>query len=114
MARTVLLVDDEPLVLEVLAAMLEDMGCDVISAASGTEALGRLAGNQQIEILITDINMPGLNGLDLVERAKCEREDLRVIMMSGQETKTPGFPFLKKPFLEQDLVNIMERTTGLC
>ena len=61
MARTVLVVDDDPLVLEVTAAMLANLRCEVLTAKSATEALKRLAVNQQIEVLITDINMAGLS-----------------------------------------------------
>ena len=70
MPRLVLVVDDEPLVLDVTAAMLEDLGCEVITAASGNDALHKLSMNGRIEILITDINMPGMHGYELAEKAK--------------------------------------------
>jgi CheY-like chemotaxis protein len=59
--RTVLVVDDDPLVLEVTA----DLGCEVVTAASGMDALERLSENANIEILVTDLNMPGMNGYEL-------------------------------------------------
>ena len=64
-ARVVLVVDDEPLVREVTASMLEDLGCEVVNAASGNDALEKLSGDRRIEILITDINMPGMGGYEL-------------------------------------------------
>jgi len=61
-------------VLEVIAAILDDLGCEVISTESGADALDQLGRNEQISILITDINMPGMDGHELAERAK--RTDL--------------------------------------
>jgi len=60
LARTVLVVDDDPLVLEVTADMLKDLGCEVVAAASGTDLIERLLDNADIEILVTDLNMPGM------------------------------------------------------
>lgn len=65
MARAVLVVDDEPLILEMTASMLEELGCEVSTAATGSEALSRLAKDPPIEILITDLNMPGMGGYEL-------------------------------------------------
>ena len=61
-ARSVLLVDDEALILEGTADMLTSLGCEVIMAGNGTEALAKLKADDCIEILMTDINMPGLGG----------------------------------------------------
>jgi CheY-like chemotaxis protein len=69
MSGLALVVDDDLAVLEVIADMLEDLGCEVICAPSGTDALQALVIDQRIEILITDINMPGLSGYELAEEA---------------------------------------------
>ena len=61
MGRRVLVVDDDALVLEVTVSMLEELGCDVVQARSGKDALGIIAEDQSIEVLISDINMPGVN-----------------------------------------------------
>jgi two-component system cell cycle response regulator CpdR len=61
-ARVVLLVDDEPLVCVVAAMMLEDLGCEVVTASDAADALEKLSTNPRIGILITDINMPGMDG----------------------------------------------------
>lgn len=109
--RTVLLVDDDPDVRETLAAMLEDLGCDVVTAETGLEALEQISGNQRIEILVTDINMPGMDGRELAQRAKKLRADLHVMLLSGREPGD-GFPVIRKPFSEDDLADAMRRATG--
>ncbi len=114
MARRVLLVDDDVLVLDVVAYMLADLGCDTVTARSGTEALGTIANDQTIEILISDINMPGLTGADLAERACAYRPELKVILLTGGSADTRGFPFLRKPFAQSDLQRVMADATGLC
>ena len=114
MSRTVLVVDDDPDVLEVVAAMLEDLGSDVVTAESGLAALDLLERNQRIAILITDINMPVMDGHELAERAKRISPDLKVLQLSGRERRSHGFPMIRKPFSEEDLENTMRRTTGNC
>ena len=113
MARTVLVVDDEPMVLDVTASMLEDLGCDVVTATNGVAALDMLARDSRITILITDINMPGMSGYELAERARRSRPGLQVILLSGREAGH-GFPLIRKPFLQEDLKRTMQNTTGLC
>ncbi len=56
----VLVVDDEVLVVLLTASWLEDLGCDVETALDGIEALAKLGSDQHIEVLITDVNMPGI------------------------------------------------------
>jgi two-component system cell cycle response regulator CpdR len=114
MSHFVLVVDDDPSVLEVVADMLEDLGCNVITAGSGADALGQLKRNDQISILITDINMPGMDGHELAERATRIRPELKVLQLSGRERRREGYPMIRKPFTEEELANTMERTTGRC
>jgi two-component system cell cycle response regulator CpdR len=113
-SRIVLVVDDEPLVLEVTALMLADIGCEVVTAANGGDALEKLSSDERIDILITDINMPGMDGYELAERATRMRERLKVIVLSGRGQKPTAFPFIRKPFLESDLKRTMAQHTGLC
>jgi CheY-like chemotaxis protein len=114
LARVFLVVDDEPAVREVTAFMLEDLGCEVVTAADASEALHCLETDRRIEALITDINMPGMNGYDLVERAQQLRKELKVIVLSGRESDGRGHPLIRKPFLQEDLLRAMKQTTGLC
>ena len=113
-ARRVLVVDDEPMLLELTAGMLEELGCDVRRAMNGTDALAQVERDRRIEILITDINMPGMSGYELVERAKQIRPELKIILLSGRETTSRELPLIRKPFLESDLKRVMHETTGLC
>jgi two-component system cell cycle response regulator CpdR len=94
MPRTVLVVDDEALVLDVTVSMLEDMGCDVVTATNGADALSILAGDPRIEILITDINMPGMSGFELAERAGLRHPRLRVLLLSGRETAAHALQYM--------------------
>jgi two-component system cell cycle response regulator CpdR len=114
MKHTVLVVDDDANVLDVIASMLEDLGCEVVCAASGAEALATLASNEKISILITDINMPGMDGHELAERAVRIRPALKVLQLSGRERRRDAFPMIRKPFSEDELARVMQETTGVC
>jgi CheY-like chemotaxis protein len=114
MSRVALVVDDDPLVLQVLADMLRELGCEVITRQDAEEALATFEKDQRIEILLADINMPGIAGHELAKRAKRLRPRVTPILTSGREMDSHGFPFLPKPFMQNDLARLMENTTGLC
>jgi two-component system cell cycle response regulator CpdR len=114
MGRRVLVVDDEPMVLEVIASMLDDLGCEVLTASNGADALDRLSSDPHIDILIADISMAEVEGRRLAFRAKQMCSDLNVILLSGRESEGYGFPLIRKPFLQSDLMRVMKATTGLC
>ena len=86
----------------------------MVCAHSGDEALDVLTHNQSVTILITDINMPGMDGHELAERATRIRPSLKVLQLSGRERRREGFPMLRKPFSEEDLARVMQQTTGVC
>jgi CheY-like chemotaxis protein len=113
MGRKVLVVDDDVLVLDLTATMLEELGYDVLTARSGTEALGQIAYDRKIEVLITDINMPGLSGSELAERARGFRGELKVILVSGRESDGHSFPLIRKPVLQSDLKRVLAQTIKL-
>jgi CheY-like chemotaxis protein len=83
-------------------------------AGNGTEALAELKADNRIDILMTDINMSGLDGFELAEIAKRLRPGLHVILVSGVEADGHGMPFIRKPFQESDITRVMSQTTGLC
>ena len=113
MRHTVLVVDDDPAVLDVVVGMLEDLGCEVIRAQSGPDALDRLKQNQNISVLITDINMPDMDGHELAELAKRARPELNVLQLSGREPRRGGLPMIRKPFSFEELAEVLERATGI-
>ena len=114
MTHLVLVVDDDAGVLEVIASMLDDLGCEVVTAASGAEALDQLNSNSRITILITDINMPMMDGHELAERAMQMKPELRILQLSGREPRRGGLPMIRKPFSEEELRETMKRTVGVC
>jgi two-component system, cell cycle response regulator CpdR len=114
MARVVLVVDDEPLIRQLTLSMLEDLGCEVVTAECGAGALERLLTDGRIEIMITDVQMTGMDGYELAARAHRERPALQVIFCSGRGNPRDGRTFIHKPFTQEDLARTMARTTGLC
>jgi CheY-like chemotaxis protein len=103
---TILVVDDDADVREVIAETLEGFGYSVIVAASGEEALPMLAERAEIGILITDVRMPGMSGFELAARAKRVTAGLKVIITSGYFLPQPiAERFLKKPFRMHELAS---------
>ena len=80
--RRVLVVDDEPALLNAIATILEGEGFEVLTAKDGREARAK-ASEHQIDLLITDLAMPDEDGIELVRKLKAEGRDLRIIAMSG-------------------------------
>jgi CheY-like chemotaxis protein len=100
----VLVVDDEEPIRVLLEDILQQLGYNVISADSGDAALLTLAGTLPIDVILTDIVMPGeANGFELIERARALRPSTPAIAMSGyiarhQEKIALADRFLHKPF----------------
>jgi DNA-binding NarL/FixJ family response regulator len=74
----------------------------------------KLKAQPWIDVLITYIIMPGLDGYELAEAAKRVKPDLHVILLSGRETDGRGFALIRKSFRENELTRIMSQTAGLC
>nr|WP_294560243.1 PAS domain-containing protein [uncultured Rhodopila sp.] len=79
----VLLVDDEDAVREVLALQLEDCGFSVLAAASGVEVLALLAAGETAEILVTDLSMPGMDGLAVIRAVQERLPGLPALLLTG-------------------------------
>jgi two-component system cell cycle response regulator CpdR len=107
-------VDNDALILELTASMLEELGCEVLQERSGNDAPGTIADDQSTEVLITDIDMPGLSGTELAQRARGFRDRLRVILLSGRESDGYGYPLIRKPFLRSDLQRGMAEINASC
>jgi len=102
---TVLVVEDEPMLLLVVAETLRDAGYQVLEANGGEAALKLLDQNPSIELLMTDIKMPGINGYQVAERSLALRPNLKVLFMTGyaqdpipKQMSERGIPVLYKPF----------------
>ena len=109
---TVLVVDDDPLVLTNTAAMLDDVGHEVFEATSAREALAILRRESGVQLVITDQGMPHMTGLRLIEEMKDSWPDLPVILATGYAELPPGAQLglitLAKPFREHDLAHAVE------
>ncbi|WP_135467074.1 response regulator [Crenalkalicoccus roseus] len=82
-ACRILLVDDEPAVRTVLAAALRERGYDVVEAEGGATALDRLDGTAPFDLLVTDLAMPGVDGLSLIREARRRHAGLPVLLLTG-------------------------------
>jgi CheY-like chemotaxis protein len=79
----IMIVDDEPEVRVVVAEFLEDFGYQVIQVGSPLQALSILRANPGVQLLITDIRMPEMSGIELADRATAQNPQLKVILISG-------------------------------
>ena len=106
----ILVVDDDPEVLAVASATLADVGYTVLSAPSGPEALKVLQENRDVDLLFTDIVMPGLDGFDLADRARQLRPGLRVLYSSGylRDEGVWHGSLVTKPWRPDDLQRAIE------
>ena len=109
--RTILLVEDQPLVRLTTAALLSESGHVLLEAENATQALAYLEQTSDIDTIVADVNIPGpLNGIGVSEFALARRPDLRVVIVSGSSLEDPAsLPhcgrFLPKPYLPQDLAD---------
>jgi len=101
---TILIVDDEPEVRMVVAEFLEDFGYRVLQADGATQALDRLHDDPAVQLLITDIRMPEMSGIELADLATEQNPRLKVILISGYfVTQQVHRRFLRKPFRMKEL-----------
>jgi len=82
----IFVVDDEPPIMQLCVKVLEQHGHAVDGFTRGEEALTRLA-SKAADLLVVDYKMPGLNGLEVIQRARSLRPDLRVVMITGHGTR---------------------------
>jgi len=100
----ILLVDDDEAVRETSAEMLEELGYTVVQATGGDAALNLLDRHRGVEVMVTDVRMPGMSGLELSEIAAGRFNGLKVILISGYFLPQPiNRRFLQKPFRIRDL-----------
>lgn len=111
---TALLVDDEDLVRASTAEMLADIGYEVVEAPSAERAIELISDGLEVDLLITDHLMPGMNGTELVRMLKDSWPGLPVLIVSGyaeHQGIDPSLPRLTKPFRRRDLVAAIAAST---
>jgi CheY-like chemotaxis protein len=81
--HTVLVAEDEVLVRMAVSEYLRDCGYRVIEASNGDEAVAFLRTDAHVDVVFTDVTMPGMNGFDLSRWVRCERPEVHVILTSG-------------------------------
>lgn len=103
-APTIMVVDDDDEVRVIVAEFLQDFGYAVLQASGGAEALRVLADSPAVRMLITDVRMPEMSGLELAELATQRHLGLKVILISGYfVAQQVGRQFLRKPFRMAEL-----------
>ncbi len=113
--HTILVVDDDPMIRDVLRTLLEQLGHLVVTAGGGREGIERL-GIELPELLLLDLHMPDLDGLQTLERIRQRWPTLPVVLVSGtvadqllQRARQLGIAaILAKPFTREDLVAVVE------
>jgi DNA-binding NtrC family response regulator len=107
----VLIADDEADIREILCDAVREAGFTVIAVGDGLQAIGILA-SVHVDLLITDIQMPGFDGIQLTAQAKMMRPDLSIIYMTGYahlDNLAGEATILHKPFLPSRLIEIIRQ-----
>jgi PAS domain S-box-containing protein len=119
--ETVLVVDDEPTVRMLVTEVLADLGYHAIEAVDGPAGLSVLRSAARIDLLITDVGLPGgMNGRQLADAARTGRPDLKVLFITGYAEAAvigegrldPGMHMLTKPFAMDALAGAVKQTLG--
>ncbi|NTU92827.1 MAG: response regulator [Chlorobiaceae bacterium] len=116
--ETVLLVEDEPFIIKIITELLENNGFSVLSATDAETAV-ELDGEHQgrIDLLISDVMLPGMNGVQLAKKLQERHTGLKVLFMSGYAFETighhgtfeEGVDFIQKPFGIDEFMNIVQK-----
>lgn len=110
--RTVLIVDDSASVRAQVAEVLGAAGYLVVEAEDGLDALAKLAATQDVGLVVCDVNMPNLNGFDMIERMKADEKSIPVVMLTSEgqpaliarARKAGAKGWIVKPFKSELLV----------
>lgn len=115
-AQTILVVEDEILIRFILADSLRDIGFQVLEAGDGDEGLQILNSGQVIDLIVTDVRMPGeVDGMELTRRSKSLAPRRPVIVCSAHLYESEAFPadeFLAKPYSIAALAEMIEQLIG--
>jgi DNA-binding NtrC family response regulator len=111
----ILLVDDEVSFVETMTKRLSKKGVHTFTAFNGREALELLAAGKDVDIVVLDIRMPGMNGLEVLKEIKKQNPSIDVIILTGHSTvdmaikgmRLGAFDFLTKPCELEELIKII-------
>jgi CheY-like chemotaxis protein len=112
--ETVLVVDDEEIVRSLVVEILQEQGYVVLEAADGPAGLRILETGQRVDLLVTDVGLPGgMNGRQVADAARVQRPGLKVLFITGYAENAvvgnghldPGMEIITKPFLTSAIVN---------
>jgi len=114
--KRILIVDDEPQILDFLKDLFVAAGWDVQSADSGTAGIEKLE-HGRYDVILTDLKMPGADGIELLRTAKNLRLDAEVVLMTGYGTvdsaieamRAGAFHYLTKPFKAEEVLNLVDK-----
>jgi CheY-like chemotaxis protein len=114
---TVLIVEDEPLLCEMMVDELKTLGFTVLRATTGEEALNLIEGDTPVDVLFTDIRLPGqLDGWDVAERFRGKNPSGPVIYTTGYTgtpvRRVPQSAFMAKPYRPAAIVSEIRRLSG--
>ena len=115
--RHILVADDEPDIRHLLRELLSDESYHVTEAVSGTDVLTMLAKGDVFDLLIMDVRMPGLDGLEVLERMRKNKNNTPVLMVTAHATASVGiraiqmgaYDYLLKPFAVDDVILTVQR-----
>jgi len=118
--ETILIVDDEKNYPPILSAVLEEEGFATLTANSGREAL-EILNNSDVDLVLTDMKMPSMDGMELLERIKTKNTDLPVIMMTAygtveravQAMQKGAYNYILKPFDNETLVIYVNKAVSM-
>ena len=120
MGKKVMIVDDSKTIRQQVSFTLSKGGYDVIEAEDGNDGLAKLKANADIAMIISDVNMPNLNGLEMVEKIKAEGHSVPIVMLTTEgaadmieRAKAAGAKgWLVKPFKPDQLVAAVQKLAG--
>ncbi len=119
--KPILIVDDEPIVREAISDWLKDAGYEVMTAESGEAAL-ELIAKQDFSVMVVDIRLPGMTGINVLKEVKAVRPGIKSIVITAYPTdetaaeakKLGAIDFLVKPIAPDELERLIRETLRKC
>jgi CheY-like chemotaxis protein len=116
-ALKVLVVEDVALIRMTTVDMVESLGHSVLEAGDGPQALAALDANPDVDVMLTDLGLPGMSGVELVKQARAKRPKLRIVIASGYSTESADnaqlpsdVAYLPKPYNDSQLKRVLSES----